>query len=672
MAQPKNRQQFVELEYCLDKYFNNTFAPIIQSESERFRRNAEHETRNRNDGGWGGYIDAASPFTITHVQQTSGEWNRKTTEDLLATCNERFLKDPKVQEDINKITIATRSALVSELGVNRYKELSRGVPEGFDLASFYVYNRFQQLFVEKMAQMKAPRNSFEFIMQKGLGDSLPGMVAGMQLKHSTLDEQVKILSEKFYKPSVGERTAAFGLSFVADTAMTGGYGTVGKAATWLAVDGGIRMATSFIPQGKTFDQLLSEEIWGDKNTVDNMRRDGKKVDPQKSEDIKTLNSMLNKQLYRGKYDEREAVALCNKMKSSISVDNGAGLVRGIEAGYKELGLSVKKDSAIPGWMKEKADVDLHHGACYWSAMAMEMQTKGIKKIVVAKKTYTIEQITQKGYDYARALSEAQRGRGVKLSTDTERSVNHIESSAKPHIGQSSYVAQSVQSTSQQAMITQQTQLQTGQQKQGVLSQNSQIQTSQQIAGWGGMLDQFGLGGFGEVGKNLGYVLAMLPDMLIGMFTGKSRNLKFGDNLLPIGAILMGMFTKNPLLKMLLVGLGGANLLNKAGQEILENRDGIKEKPVRQYRDYGDEMLDGRIKDPAMKGNTLIATIDGVPSVITINSADAVDAYYKGKLPLNTLANAVLCKYDEQQHTVQENFDRQVAADERMEVSRGLK
>ena len=662
MAAPKNRQQFVELEYCLDKYFNNTFAPIIQSESERFRRNAEHETRNRNDGGWGGYIDAANPFTTTRVQQTSGEWNRKNTEDLLATCNERFLKDPKVQEDINKMTIATRSALVSELGVNRYKELSKGVPEGFDLASFYVYNRFQQLFVEKMAQMKAPRNSFEFIMQKGLGDSLPGLMAGMQMKHSELDEQVKSLSEKFYGANVAEKTTAFGLSFILDSTVTGGYGSASSAAKWFAVDGGLRLGTSFLSQEKSFDELLSEEVWGDKNTVDNMRRDGKKVDPQKSEDIKTLNGMLNKQLYRGKYDEKEAVALCNKMKSSISVDNGAGLVRGIEAGYKEHGLFVKKDSAIPGWMKEKTDADLHHGACYWSAMAMEMQSKGIQKIVVAKKTYTLEQITQKGYDYARALSEAQRKRGI----DAERSANGIETSNRPQIGQSSYVAQSVHST------TQQTQLQAGQQQQGVLLPNSQVQTSQQIAGWGGMLDQLGLGGFGEVGKNLGYVLAMLPDMLIGMFTGKSRNLKFGDNLLPIGAILMGMFTKNPLLKMLLVGLGGANLLNKAGQEILENRDGIKAKPVRQYRDYGDELLDSRIKDPAMKGNTLIATIDGVPSVITINSADAVDAYYKGKLPLNTLANAVLRKYDEQQQVVQENFNRQVVEDQSLQQSRGLK
>ena len=648
MAEPKNRQQFVELEYCLDKYFNNYFSPIIKSESERFRRNAEHETRNRNDGGWGGYIDAASPFTTSHVQQTSGEWNRKTTEDLLEACNSKFLNDPKVQQDINKMTIACRASLVSELGVEKYKEMSKGVPTG-DLASFYVCNRFQQLFIEKLAQMKVPRSSFEFIMQKGLGDSLPGLLAGAQMKHSELDEQVKGLSEKFYDANIAERTAAFGLSFVIDTAVTGGYGSVGKAATWLAVDGGVRLATSFIPQGKSFDQLFSEEVWGDKDTIDAIRRDSKKVNPQKSEDITTLNSMLNKQMYKEKYDDKEALALCNKIKSSIGLENGEGLVQGLEAGFKELGLSVNKNGNVPAWMKEKSDKDLYHYACYWSAMAMEMRSKGIQKIVVGKKTYTVDQLTQKGYDYARALSESQ-------SRQRSASAQTHDNPERPQIGQSSYVAQSVQASgSHQVVSTQQT-----------------TQTSQQVAGWGGLFDSIGLGGFGEVGKNLGYVLAMLPDMLIGMFTGKSRNLKFGDNLLPIGAIIAGMFTKNPLLKMLLIGLGGANLLNKAGHEILENRDGVKVQPVRQYRQYGDEMLDSRIKDPAMKGNTLIATIDGVPSIITINSADAVDAYYKGLLPLNTLANAVLRRYDEQREAVQENFDRQQSIDESIERTRGLK
>ena len=192
-----------------------------------------------------------------------------------------------------------------------------------------------------------------------------------------------------------------------------------------------------------------------------------------------------------------------------------------------------------------------------------------------------------------------------------------------------------------------------------------------VSGWGGIFDSLGLNGFGDVGKNLGYVLAMLPDMLVGMFTGKSRNLKFGDNMMPIAAIFAGMFVKNPLLKMLLVGLGGANLLNKVGHEALEKRDGVKPQPIRQYRKYDDEPLDLRISQPVMKGNTLVATIDNIPSVITLNE-DAVDAYYQGVLPLNTLANAVLRKYDEQQRSIQENYDRQMKVEERQEKMIGIK
>ena len=159
--------------------------------------------------------------------------------------------------------------------------------------------------------------------------------------------------------------------------------------------------------------------------------------------------------------------------------------------------------------------------------------------------------------------------------------------------------------------------------------------------------------------------------LVGMFTGKSRNLKFGDNMMPIAAIFAGMFVKNPLLKMMLVGLGGANLLNKAGHEALENRDGVKPQPIRQYRKYDDEPLDLRISQPVMKGNTLVATIDNIPSVITLNE-DAVDAYYQGVLPLNTLANAVLRKYDDQQRSIQENFERQMKVEERQEKMIAIK
>ena len=179
------------------------------------------------------------------------------------------------------------------------------------------------------------------------------------------------------------------------------------------------------------------------------------------------------------------------------------------------------------------------------------------------------------------------------------------------------------------------------------------------SGWGGFLDQFGLSGFSDVFKNLGYVLAMLPDMIIGMFTGKSKSLSIQNNLMPIAAIVMGMFVRNPLLKMLLIGLGGANLLNKATHEVLGE-------PVRskqpQYRRYADEALNPRLSHPQLNGNLLVVTIDGVPSTVTLQN-HVVDAYQKGALPMNTLANAVLARYDEQRQQVEQLYDRQQAQTE---------
>lgn len=135
-------------------------------------------------------------------------------------------------------------------------------------------------------------------------------------------------------------------------------------------------------------------------------------------------------------------------------------------------------------------------------------------------------------------------------------------------------------------------------------------------GWEGVLGTLGLDGMGDVAGNLGYVIAMLPDILLGAFTGKTQSLRLGDNLLPIASIVAGMFIRNPLLKMLLIGLGSANLLNKAGHEALEkrrtegNRNTATTDREVKYKRYADEPLDPRIASPVLQGSTLVATIDG--------------------------------------------------------------
>ncbi len=178
-------------------------------------------------------------------------------------------------------------------------------------------------------------------------------------------------------------------------------------------------------------------------------------------------------------------------------------------------------------------------------------------------------------------------------------------------------------------------------------------------GWSGLLGTLGLDGMSDITGNLGYVMAMLPDILLGAFTGKTQSLRFVDNLLPIASIVAGMFVRNPLLKMLLVGLGGMNLLNKAGHEALQGRAEGKLQAVAgndvQYRRYADEPLNPRIINPILQGSTLIATIDRVPYTIQLTPTVA-DAYRAGALPLNTLANAVLAKSDQLRRIASQNYD----------------
>ena len=186
-------------------------------------------------------------------------------------------------------------------------------------------------------------------------------------------------------------------------------------------------------------------------------------------------------------------------------------------------------------------------------------------------------------------------------------------------------------------------------------------------GWEGLLKNFGLNGFSDIGNNLGYVIAMLPDILVGLFTGKTQSLGLKDNMMPIAAILAGMFVKNPLLKMTLIGMGGANLLNKAGHEALANKResndgnavsyGNTTAQAVQYKSYPDEPLNPRIANPVLQGNCLVATIDRVPYTIQLPE-HVVGAYQAGALPLNTLANAVLAKSDQMRQMAERNYGEQ--------------
>lgn len=179
---------------------------------------------------------------------------------------------------------------------------------------------------------------------------------------------------------------------------------------------------------------------------------------------------------------------------------------------------------------------------------------------------------------------------------------------------------------------------------------SQSQQKDNYAGWDSIIQMLGLNGTGDTFNHLGYSLAMLPDMLLGIMTGKTKSVGMNkDTLMPLASILCGSFVSNPLLKISLMGYGGLNLFNRMSQEGLAEKRKEDEPATIRYKKYADEQLDSRISNPHIEGNVLIVDFDHVPRIITLPQ-QIIDGYRSGALPLNTIANRVLVKADQMAET----------------------
>ena len=303
---------------------------------------------------------------------------------------------------------------------------------------------------------------------------------------------------------------------------------------------------------------------------------------------------------------------------------GGPFSMGVGAGVKFVGVDLALNATMDALDKRSAEQE--------TAQKKGKEESTSTKVAETKPRPNVPLVIAPGHEEAYlAFVEEQKKRESNLSTQSVQST--------PEESASSEKKEEVQT---EQVADKQPEQQTEQQAQTEVTQEQTAQSN--TNGWQGLLSSFGLNGISDVGRNAGYILAMLPDMLLGMFTGKSQALGIKDNLMPIASIVAGMFIKNPLLKMTLITLGGANLLNKGAHEELAKVGGVKQS---QYRQYGEEPLNPRIDSPILQGNTLVATIDRIP--VTVRLPDkVVDAYNQGALPLSTLANAVLARTDQMQ------------------------
>ena len=516
----------------------------------------------------------STPYDTLKV---TGEWNSKTTEDYVAMCRERIIESDKIQHDLNLISDEWRNAVIDEVGLERYNELSEAI--GTDLANAFIEDRFEEKMIDKLVKERMPQSSSEYIIRKAAESSIFGL--NQVLNKSLLDHEIDKRGEVAYNPSNLEKGAGYTIGAVADAVSMGGAGSWTSLAKFVGLDLAI---TTVANRGNDENEVVSVEeciskgvFNSDKNVFDSFREEASRLTINENEYIANTNKQLSNPLYIPDY-------------------------------------------SFNNWINPQQHI------WKWESNSKPQEERANVPLVIAP-----------GHEkaYLESLQEKKKNEQAEIIEEEEPSPTVSKEEVKND-------EQSVELADENVSTPQQT--------------NSN--------GWSGLLSTVGLDNFKDVSHNLGYVFAMLPDMIVGLFTGKTKSLNLSNSLLPVASILAGMFVRNPLLKTLLIGLGGMNLVNKVGHESLHNKqnEGWDNPNVRdanqvQYRKYEDEPLNSRISGPVLQGHSLIATIDNVPCTIQLPNS-VVDAHKSGALPLNTLANAVLVKSDQMQRLASQNYEQE--------------
>ena len=596
MGEIKHVERFAEIEKVLGDYFDCYLAPVMRDTRNYLDRKQAEEMAEYSTSAAGilGSMAAAGNPMMDPYQtlKVTGEWNSKTTEDYLEMCKEKIANNKEIQADLTIMANEWRTAVVDEIGRERYDELSGQL--GSDLAYAYVEYRTGQQMIDKMVKDYMPKSSAEYITRKAAQNTLFGL--SYTLNQSPLAAEIERRGEAAYDPSKLEKGTSTVIGAGIDAITLGGAGSWTGFAKFVGIDLAFSALTSSRDKTEnttSVEDCISKGVFGsDRNVFDRFRKEANEIRANDNPYIITTNKRLTKKIPVQSFDFRDWMS--HDAQAKMPFDFVAGQKIKDER-YKDIPMVI-----APGYMET-----------YLQDMEKKEEVKG---------------------QSALANNPGQSG--------------------------NTHTAQSVQQANETGTVEES-------RKDAAIEPEQNRQAGQQTAnanenGWGDFFSTLGLSGMGDISKNLGYVLAMLPDILVGMFTGRTKSLDLGDNVLPIASIVAGIFIKNPILKMMMIGLGGANLLNKAGHEALgweRNEDnGLKagNRSVR-YRVYADEPLNPRISGPVLQGNNLIATIDHVPCTIQLPEK-VVSAYNAGALPLNTLANAILAKSDRTQQLMSRNYE----------------
>ena len=669
---------------------------------------------------------------------SSGKWNKKNLDDFIGGVVNKIVAGKNFQKDWGHLIDRYRESLIAKLGTKGYirveEELEKVEKRKFvDPAVHYGQIRFMELLKEHLARTDMPKSSLEYILKEGANSSIMMTLAGRFMRGRDLspaEEENRELGNKLYKPSKVEKAGAFAFGAVMDAPALDVVGSVAavplKAAAkgaagyalkggavkfggWLEEKAAYKVATkaSYVKgliSGAAVDagfnywasskisldaakKQYSKAVFGNEDTLGKYQKGALGYRKSGTEYISNVNDGLGKKIKVAPIRPHVSDSVTHKDSGQLLTatnGNSRKLLKTITTALSHQALPYDSRAPIPAWMLNKTAKQCRAFATSFFSIAKQMSTQGLPVWNLNGRNMTLAQVSQRAGDYARAAvqidkinAEKQAARMAVYNRNHQESRQERKSNevTKAYTAVSQSASQPVVSSavsSSEPLNTQhyQDMAMGTQQIKNPMSETSPYSNMLQTSGWGKYLDNAGLN-VSDVTKNLGYVFAMLPDILISMFTGKSSSFTIGNNILPLAAVAAGMFSHNPLLKLMLMGFGGVNLLNNAGHEAL-GLSTPKATP-RNYKQYADEPLNPRLNNVFMKGRSLIADIDNRPVVINISDT-VVDAYEKKAIPLNTLANAVLRKYDENRSVASNTYDKSLAALESQEQQRsyGLK
>lgn len=598
MGEIKHKARFAEIEKVLGDYFDCHLAPVMRDTQNYLNRKQAEEMAAYSTSAAGilGSMAAAGNPMMDPYQTL------KVTGEWNSKTTENYLAMCKEKIANNEEIQSDLALLANEWRSAVADEIGRERYDelsgrlGCDLAYAYTEYRIGELMVGKMVKDNMPKSSAEYIMRKAAQNTLFGL--SYTLNRSPLAAEIERRGEAAYKPSKLEKGTGKVIGAGIDALSLGGAGSWTSLAKFVGVDLAFSALTS------------SKDKTG--NTV-------------------SVEDCISKGVFGS---DRNILDRFRQEAKEIRANDNPYIIATNERLAKKIPV---QSLDFRDWMSHNVQARMPFDFIAGQKIKDE-RYKDIPMVIAPeyREAYLQDPEREKNKETGQS-SFAEDAKREENDTDGQISSRQAD---KEEISQQSH----------SEAITQK--------EQGEQAVQPDTRTNEN--GWAGLLSTLGLGGMGDIGRNLGYVFSMLPDILVGMFTGRTKSLDLGDNVLPIAGIVAGIFIKNPILKMMMIGLGGANLLNKAGHEALgweRNEDnGLKEgnRSVR-YRVYADEPLNPRISGPILQGNNLVATIDHVPCTIQLPEK-VVSAYNAGALPLNTLANAILAKSDRTQQLMSRNYE----------------